>query len=308
MPQEVTNPIWIAWWNTGLCPGHGTVDARTELLPGASEIVRQLIENDSVDLLALGEITPDLAEQLYPLNNSAKPFRAIRTDSLNNVDIGILYNTDRIQIVEHEFRRVSVLGKNKDAGLYAKIRIVGNPSLLHVFAVHWPSRLHDQDGTWRGFCATDLRSSVNRLTEGEPVIILGDFNDEPQDISVCKNLQSSRERALVRKRARLLYNPFWRLLGERQLLNTDEDLRLGAGTHFFGSGSLTRWLTIDQILVSAELLGSSDWVLLEEEVGIWQAPPLLTKKGRIATGFGHFPVIAAIAQAVETSEGENDDG
>jgi hypothetical protein len=92
-----------------------------------------------------------------------------------------------------------------------------------------------------------------------------------------------------------LYNPFWRLLGERQLLEEEGQGRLGAGTHYFKSGLDDRWRTYDQFLVSGSLLSGSGWELKEGATQIWQKPPLLRPDGNLIVGFDHFPILGLLS-------------
>ncbi len=125
-------------------------------------------------------------------------------------------------------------------------------------------------------------------------MVLGDFNDEPFNESMSTALLGSRDRNLVRKVPQLLYNPFWRLMGERQVLEEEKDGRLGAGTHYFEGTVATHWHTYDQFLVSASLLSGPGWVLKEGGTRIWQKPPLLRSPGRFASSFDHFPILGVL--------------
>ncbi len=152
-------------------------------------------------------------------------------------------------------------GKDRELQRILHTELIGLPSTLriHLFINHWPSdHLNDSAAAARSRLAQDLRNRLRSMPTTPHVMMLGDFNVEPFDAAISEELEASRSRDAVRKGRALLYNPFWRLLGERQSLQEALLLpRRGAGTYLYRSSNATsQWYTMDQILVSAPLLGS----------------------------------------------------
>jgi hypothetical protein len=293
----------FAWWNTGLCPPRKPVTHTPEQLDRAQAVVRQLVEAESVDLLALGEVAAEQAERIHAVCCSRESRRLVvdaRPEEGGHRNLAVLYNGLKLQL--HGGPRAlydSQGGSRLHVGMHLLFSISAFPVPLHVFVVHWPSRMRPDSGVLRPMLGRTLQSRIDELVRSEQrpphVLVLGDFNDEPFNDSMSTALLGSRDRNLVRKRPRHLYNPFWRLLGEQQGLEEESDGRLGAGTHYYRGTVSTHWHTYDQFLVSAALLAGPGWVLREVGTRIWQRPPLLSPKGRFASRFDHFPILGLLS-------------
>jgi len=71
------------------------------------------------------------------------------------------------------------------------------------------------------------------------VIVIGDFNDEPFSDAMQSQLRGVRERRLVHgdPDRELLYNPFWRKLGEHRPAGRVAPSFSPAGTYYYGSNA-----------------------------------------------------------------------
>ncbi|HEX5780865.1 MAG TPA: hypothetical protein VFX80_03030 [Solirubrobacteraceae bacterium] len=146
-----------------------------------------------------------------------------------------------------------------------------------------------------------------------PVLLIGDFNDEPSDTSVVDHLQASSELERVtgptndidgfraqtadyRETDAFLYNPCWRFLAPENL-----------GSFFISStpaGEVfaNRYQVLDQLVVSRGLLKPSGLRLDLDSVDLWRAPSVATPSGRPRrfdrkTGKGtsdHLPLVATL--------------
>jgi len=292
----------FAWWNTGLCPPRKQASHTPEQWELAREVVRQLVEFESIDLLALGEVTAEQAMLLRSACCSRVSRRLLLdTGSGSGRHLAVLYNQARFQLVEGPRALYDIQGGSRfHVGMHLLFVISPFPAPLHVFIVHWPSRRTvEANSPQRMLFGRNLQAHIDELSrEGvrpPHVVILGDFNDEPFNDSLSAGLLGSRDRNLVRQRPRHLYNPFWRLLGERQVLEEEAGRRLGAGTHYYKGTMATHWHSYDQFLVSASLLSGPGWVLREGGTRIWQGPPLLKPRGGLAPRFDHFPIVGMLS-------------
>ena len=126
------------------------------------------------------------------------------------------------------------------------------------------------------------------------VVLLGDFNDEPFDRSLAEQVLATRDRGRARRGGCLLYNPFWRCLGEREPHVPGTVPRTYAGSYFHRRGASTQWRTFDQIIFSAPFLGDGGLRLDERHTAIVQTPPLIEMLTRRDSRFDHFPVVSAV--------------
>jgi hypothetical protein len=262
-------------------------------------VVRRLIDELGVVLLALGEVTEAQAGTL----KAACGARPLALQVGNSVPRGmtLCHRSDIIEIEKLE--RVTTVWRRKALRHILYAHFVGLSAPLHVFVNHWPSNhLNNAAAAERSRLAQHLRDKSRNLPASSHVVILGDFNVEPFDVSMCEELEATRSRTAVGTGKALLYNPFWRLLGEQQSLQQSlRQPREGAGTYLYRSSNATsQWYTMDQLLVSAPLLRPEGWHLWEEETFVWQEPPLLDEKmGRLRRPFDHFPIVGTLHPPVQ---------
>lgn len=303
----------IAWWNTSLSPraqprkakAGKASDARSQTQrertwARAERVVRALVDDLHVDVLALGEVMGDDVSRLQ--RACSAPLQSIsHHDAEPRVaDIGLLFRPAKVDRIDHEFRFCDVFGRKLSIALAVQFGLDVATPPLHLHVAHWSSHLREEGGKLRAnvsFAATNALRNLLPAGAGERpyVVLMGDLNAEPFDQELTNSLGSTRDRELTKRRPGLMYNPFWRRLGERQTIESEAlaGRRRGAGTHFYRSELTDRWRTFDQFLVSPSLLGGEGWVLCEDEVDVWQEPPLLGDRGHPVEPFDHFPIIGA---------------
>ena len=159
------------------------------------------------------------------------------------IDVALLYNTDQFYPLEYKyyplrFKNDSIVATREI--LYVSGIAMGKDT-LHFFVNHWPSRYSGlmESRPVRDAAAQLLRSKVNELFKiysGPKIIVMGDFNDQPDDESMVKFLQAEKfsGQAKLKSLYNLSYN--W-LSGE-------------VGTLKYQS----QWSVFDQIIVSGALL------------------------------------------------------
>ncbi|MBU1011694.1 MAG: endonuclease/exonuclease/phosphatase family protein [Bacteroidetes bacterium] len=178
--------------------------------------------------------------------------------------------------------------------LYSKGNIFGD-KVLHIFVNHWTSRSGGQEITdaKRIFIASFLKTKTDSILSVEPdanIIIMGDLNDNPTDVSITESLNALPVSEQVSKNN--LYN-----LSLNKFQN-------GEGTLYYNS-----WDLFDQIIVSGSLLiGNSsiitdpssfeiykpDWIVFEDNKGI-KRPNRTASGNRYYGGYSdHLPVYITI--------------
>lgn len=138
-----------------------------------------------------------------------------------------------------------------------------------------------------------LRDSINDALDEAPdvpLVLLGDFNDEPFDPVMDNALLSSRDRKLVSRTPHLLYNPFWRHMSCYEHANEEQQFS-DRGTYFHADGQVTQWRTFDQMMFSASLLnGNSGWLLDEHATRVVDVPHLAKLLEKKSSVFDHLPI------------------
>ena len=167
------------------------------------------IENASVmTLLAQAMATP------------GRNYSVVHHDMSDNrgIDIGfiydaILYTPDPInpsfsyEVLKRSATR-DIFQVNFDTAQGRRLILIGN---------HWPSRLGPSE--YRVIVGETLSYWLERIVEvvgGEPsVLVMGDFNDEPFDLSLTDFALSSRTtRRVLNGRNPYLFNLMWPLMGQ----------------------------------------------------------------------------------------------
>ena len=152
--------------------------------------------------------------------------------------------------------------------------------LMHFIVNHWPSRRNGTKETvWKRVKAAnlvhDICAKINVETPNAPIIIMGDFNDDPTSISIKKHLVTPD-----------FYNPFESLFAKGYGTSTHED----------------NWHLFDQIILSKTLLNGSAFqfkyaaIFNEKFITEWKGKhkgdPFRTYIGKWHQGgfSDHFPV------------------
>ena len=287
----------LAWWNTGLARKPGgrnrkralREDARIDV---ACDVVCDLVTS-GIDVLAVGEVLNPVLEAFC----SVTGYELAADPALDpEVGIGLLFNPKKVAAAF--VRNASTALRNRDVTRALEFEVEMSSALpgITMLVAHWPSR--------KQFSATKLRTSLgaalqalvsNRIdrSDNEFVMVCGDFNDDPFDDSLTAGLYGTRDRRLALDQLRALYNPFWRLLGERKPFESPPPHH-GAGTCLYSGDEETRWHTFDQFLFSSAFLRGRGWALVEAATEVWDRPPLSTDDGDIHTPFDHYPVVVGI--------------
>jgi hypothetical protein len=250
-------------------------------------------EGDLPALIGLSEV-----ENRYVLNrliydSPLKRFhyRIIHYDSpdLRGVDVALLYRPDRFMPLTLKPLRIrfpfDTLARTRDILMVSGILF--HSDTVNIFVNHWPSKLGGslESEKRRCYVAGRLRRAVDSVfstTQNANILIMGDFNDEPDDSSVRVILCRGGSEALIN------------LMTDKQHKNY--------GTHKF-QGS---WSVIDQFIVSASLVKGDHGIhlqtggamifnagfLLENEHSFLGQKPLRTYSGpNYLGGFSdHLPI------------------
>lgn len=200
-------------------------------LMGFSEVENKVVMDD----LANSDL---LKEEGYEVIHIDGP-------DFRGIDNALLYKKEAFTVLETEAIEVRLPASVSEFSTTRDILMVkGNlgEEIMYVFVNHWPSRSGGAAETSgkREYAASVLRDAVDVILEDEPnanIIVMGDFNDEPNNTSLINSLAVNNQKtATVADNA--LYNC------------TIPVMNANKGTLFFNGN----WQVFDQILVSGKLL------------------------------------------------------
>jgi hypothetical protein len=195
-------------------------------------------------------------------------YKIIHKDSPDprGIDVAMIYRPDKF--VPVSYKAIPVRFPNDPNSrtrdiLYVKGKVMGTET-LHVFINHWPSRYGGYMATKpkRAVVASILRHVTDSIMQTDSfarIVIMGDFNDEPNDESVAKVLMARSDSIHLSKND--LYN-----------MMTGYATRWRGGTNKFRES----WSVIDQIIVSSSLLHAETGLYANANAAhIFDAPFLL---------------------------------
>lgn len=254
--------------------------------------------DNGASILGVAEIENDTVLQFliqHPLLQK-RNYHIIHASSKDarGVDVGILYNPSHFTPTEAEKLFVSLPGNSKDEYFTRDIlycRGILHTDTVHIYVNHWPSRRGGQERTdparmaAAGVCRKHI-DSIQIQNPAAKIIVMGDLNDDPDDISIRKGLRAVT--GISQLQPGDLFNPWF------------SRLQKGVGT----LAHRDRWGLFDQIIVSQSWLDKDgpgfhlyrDEIFnppyLAEYTGRYKGYPMRTWDGnRYRGGYSdHFPV------------------
>mgnify|MGYP000858026981 FL=1 len=215
------------------------------------------VENDSV-LYDLTRRSPLKAQQYhYIITHSADE---------RGMDVALLYQRDHVRLLqtaEYPIRFGNKSTRRSRNILHATFLTLSHDT-LDVFVAHFPSRRGGQHQTEpaRIDAASLLRSKADSLfsvRQHAHIIIMGDFNDHPDDKSLARILKAGIP--TLHPSDKQLYNLFLPRIKERNF-----------GTYKFQG----RWEILDQFIISGDFLsGESTMKIRNKEATVFRMPFLL---------------------------------
>ncbi len=233
-----------------------------------------------------------LIEKLTERLNYAKYGIAYaESPDFRGIDNALIYRLDKFDFVSLDTIKVP-LPENRTTRYILYVKLKDNDgNVWNVFVNHWPSRWGGKEKSEpkRVSAAQALKQYLICNHINENVIIMGDFNDDPTDVSVHYCLSAK--------------------FGKQEIFRKTDLVNLSAKSFLQGKGSLEyhgKWNMLDQIIVSQNLLESNkikylgnsfnvvkfDFLVVQQ--GKYQGYPYRTYAGKKYLGgySDHFPVYA----------------
>lgn len=242
---------------------------------GLSEIENRAVLDDLVK-------TPALVDADYSIIH-------ISDNDHRGIEVAAIYRSDYFKLLATEALEPNLeKPESMRHVLYVKGLISGGDT-LHIFVNHWTSRYGGKDETaprraLYGDFLRQLSDSLLALNPMAHIVIMGDLNDNPTDLSITAHLQAVGPNDLD---------------AASRLFNLSLPLyEAGEGTLYYRS-----WDFFDQVIVSRALLNSEKpsvrafevvkhpWMLYQPNKGDAR-PNRMSSGGRYFGGFSdHLPVV-----------------
>lgn len=324
MPVDHMKTHSVAWWNVENLFDVEDSPARSDKLnrtlraelkgwnetilsrkiANLAAIISSLNNGKGPDLLGLCEVEnrpvlQRLVDALAPLGRNYLVAHHDTSDE-RGIDVAFIYDADRF-LAEQTFSH-TIQKRTATRELFQVNFRTPADRLLVVIGNHWPSKLGGsrESEAYRIIAGETLAYFNARIEEvlgdDTPILVMGDFNDEPCDRSLTDHALSERNRTRVLyANTPKLLNLMWPQMGR------------GLGTHYYDNNPGM----LDQFLISGGMLKSkAKFKALEDSAQI-VLPASMTSTGRYATPvrFGrpdsglnlngasdHFPITLSITE------------
>lgn len=250
-----------------------------------TNVIRDIVKPSLPDIIGLAEIENKtvmmaIVDGLRQKGMSNYSFVHYNSPDERGADVAMIYNTQSFTVLESDpilVRLPGIEDRTRDILHVQGKTVTGD--VLEIFITHFPSR---REGTERSerrryFVASELRNAVNKVLDKNPaanIIIMGDFNDTPDDNSIDEVLGAQKKFDNIQPQK--LYN-------------------LTYPRHKKGIGSTYHkgWLLFDQFIVSGNMLLSENIDCKPEYADVFNPRYLLHfgKEGRPKTNRtyqGHY--------------------
>lgn len=180
-------------------------DAKLDLkCKNLSRVIRYMNEGKGPDILAVQEVEhKSLLEILTKKHLSEFNYKIAYAESPDKrgIDNALIYDADLFSFIEQKELEV-ILADNYPTRLILWVKLKYKDEFLNIFVNHWPSRRGGQEKSEpnRIAAAKVLKKAVEEIKNSVPeenIIILGDFNDEPENESIYKVLEANNSDYLI---------------------------------------------------------------------------------------------------------------
>ncbi len=242
-------------------------------LKNLSKIIRSMNDMEGPDILGVQEVEHrSLLDLLLKNHFCDKNYSVAYAESPDKrgIDNGLIFNDDLFDLISTEAIEVKL-----DDGyptrniLHVTIKAVNN-EMIHVFVNHWSSRSGGLENSEpnRIKAAQTLAAALKEIYnyESNPnIIVLGDFNDEPNNKSITNVLNAVEYECSSNYKYK-----------DVNLLNLAfEEFRKGKGTYLFRKN----WNMLDQLMISKNLADGSNIMFICNSFEIVQPHFMITDRG-----------------------------
>ena len=281
-----------------------TEDRLDKKMYNLSRIIRMMNNGNGPDILGVCEVeNQQVLEEMVGKYLSDLDYEIAYLESPDNrgIDNGLIFKSDKFTLLSLQADTVHLSDGWPTRLIFGVNLLTNEDEQISVFVNHWPSRSGGQveSEPKRIAAAQTLRSAVDRIfssDENANIFIIGDFNDDPVDVSVLETLH-----AYPIKCDSLPAD--FEMNSEGELFNLSyEKFENGMGSFKYKD----TWNMLDQIIVSGSLIIGNDINYICNSLEVFKPDLIVTQSGQYeGTPFptyggkkylggysDHFPVVA----------------
>jgi len=271
-----------------------------------ARVIRSMNDGNAPDIIGVCEVEHGfLLDSMNNLFLSDKKYLSVSPNSPDGrgIQTGIMFKSDKFKLLEVYADTVKLRGRSRTRLILGTALLFFDKDTIYFFSNHWPSRRGGQEESEinRITAAKTLRTRVESILYLKPdakIIIVGDFNDEPNNISILEHLKAKPLLCDVDSD-----NKLTAIDDETDLFNLSyQKFSDGIGSYKFQDD----WNMLDQIIVSRDLIIGKKFRYICNSFDVYSPEFIVTKSGkykgapfptyagnRYLGGYSdHFPVVA----------------
>ncbi|MDR3338496.1 MAG: endonuclease [Candidatus Symbiothrix sp.] len=236
---------------------HWTVGRYNNKINNIAKVITSAGEWDDPALLGMCEVENDKTlkdlTQYSPLRKADYRYVITESPDIRGINVALLYRRDKFKYLTHKAYtiRFPYNARKKTRDILHVTGLVASMDTLDVFVCHFPSRRggEKESENDRKYVASILKSktdSLLKIRKNAYLVIMGDFNDEPSNISVSNTLNAKPITQNINPTG--LYNLFLPF-----------EKRNNTGSYKYGK----QWNMLDQIIVSGNLIEGSQSIRVQ---------------------------------------------
>ncbi|MCH8033856.1 MAG: hypothetical protein IH950_08905 [Bacteroidetes bacterium] len=269
-----------------------------------ARVIRSMNNSNGPDILGVCEVEhQSMLDSLITryLDDMNYKIAYVESPDKRGIDNGLIYNSNIFELLS-VIGDIVHLKDNWPTRPIVNVKLIyKSVDTLSVYINHWPSRSRGRELSEpnRITAASTLRKSVDEIFTVNPnakIIVIGDFNDEPTNISILETLNANPFKCDSIKIEYLFKT-------KSELFNTSyQAYEDGLGTYKYRGD----WNMLDQIIISGDLITNPDFYYICNSFNIYKPHFIVTQSGKYkGTAFptyggrrylggysDHFPVTA----------------
>ncbi|EGV42227.2 endonuclease/exonuclease/phosphatase family protein [Bizionia argentinensis JUB59] len=238
-------------------------DIGTDLIPN-SPVIIGVAEVENKEVLKDVINDPELIAKDYGIVHYESPDR-------RGIDVGLIYQKKFFTPISTSSHELLIFDNASHKRVYTRDQLLVSgkleEDLIHILVNHWPSRRGGEAKSRPNRIAAAKLSKkiIDSLQTIDPyakIIMMGDFNDNPTNISLKEILKTEKDKENVNLKG--IYNPM------------ENFHRNGLGSNAYRDS----WSLFDQIMLTKPFLEKDYSSFRFYQAGIFNKSYLVTKKGR----------------------------
>lgn len=205
-----------------------TKDVVTRKIKNLTSVIAQINDGQGPDILGVAEVENENVVQLFAAGMSqatGRNYGTVHQDTKDQrgVDIAFIYDKDRYSVNPDLIFSLEIMKRAATRDMLQTTFTTGEGNELILIGNHWPARLGGkyESEPYRCMVGETLSYWLDRIQEikgmDTPVLVMGDFNDEPYSRALTDYALSVVDRdKVVYGRNPYLYNLMWPILGQRR--------------------------------------------------------------------------------------------